>query len=114
MQFIFENYSRHDYSSFGPFFWSVKGIQWIMINFRWIWLFLKVNTAKDWIRKEQEIMQIESGSFENEALVKNTTFGLQIGVSRNSDLRPKHSDPAKYGKLKPPKKIWLENSDKHL
>ena len=50
-------------------------------------------------------MQIESGSFENEALVKNTTFGLQIGVSRNSDLRPKHSDPAKYGKLKPPKKI---------
>ena len=31
-------------------------------------------------------MQIESGSFENEALVKNTTFGLQIGVSRK--LRP--------------------------
>ena len=31
-------------------------------------------------------MQIESGSFENEGLVKNTTFGLQIGVSRK--LRP--------------------------
>ena len=50
-------------------------------------------------------MQIESGSFENEALIKNTTFGLQIGGLENSDLRPKHSDPAKYGKLKPPKKM---------
>ena len=39
-------------------------------------------TAKDSIRKEQEILQIESGtSFENEALVKST-----IGVSRK--LRP--------------------------
>ena len=39
-------------------------------------------TAKDSIRKEQEILQIESGtSFENEALVKSTT-----GVSRK--LRP--------------------------
>ena len=65
-----------------PFFWSVKGIQWRMINFWWIWVFLKEKTAKDSIRKEQEIMQIESGtSFENEGLVKSTT-----GVSRK--LRP--------------------------
>ena len=50
-------------------------------------MFLKEKTAKDSIRKEQEIMQIESGtSFENEALVKNSTFGLQFGVSRK--LRP--------------------------
>ena len=49
-------------------------------------MFLKEKTAKNSIRKEQEIMQIESGSFENEALVKNTTFGLHIGVSRK--LRP--------------------------
>ena len=44
-------------SSFGPFFWSVKGIQWRMINFRWIWVFLKEKTANDSIHKEQEIMQ---------------------------------------------------------
>ena len=39
-------------------------------------MFLKEKTAENSIRKEQEIMQIESGSFENEALVKSTTFGL--------------------------------------
>ena len=53
-----------------------------MINFWWLWVFLKEKTAQDSIRKEQEIMQIESGtSFENEGLVKSTT-----GVSRK--LRP--------------------------
>ena len=35
----------------------MKGIQWRMINFRWIWVFLEENTAKDSIRNEQEIMQ---------------------------------------------------------
>ena len=34
-----------------------EGHSWGMINFRWIWVFLKVKTANDSIRKEQEIMQ---------------------------------------------------------
>jgi len=87
-----------------------------MINFRRIWVFLKKKkkTAKDSIRKEQEIMQIESGSYENKALVKSTTFGLKFGVSRKLRPQTQSSDPAKYGKLRPPQKIWLENSDKHL
>ena len=72
-----------------------------MINFWWLWVFLKEKTAKDSIRKEQEIMQIESGtSFENEGLVKSTTGGCL----ENSDLRSKTQKlkPAKCGKLRPP------------
>ena len=41
-------------------------------------MFLKEKTAKDSIRKEQEIMQIESGSFENEALQKKYYIWSQI------------------------------------
>ena len=69
-------------------------------------MFLKVNTAKDLIRKEQEIMQIESGSFENEAFVKNTTFGPHIGVSRK--LRPQTQTLR-------PRQIWkTQNPQKNL
>ena len=58
---------------------SLKGMQSRMIDFRWIWVFLKEKTAKFSIRREHEIMQIES-----------TTFGLQFAIEDrrlDSDLR---------------------------
>ena len=64
-------------------------------------MFLKEKTAKDSICKEQEIVQIESGSYENKALVKSTTFGLKFGVSRK--LRPE--TPSSDLKLRP-RQIW--------
>ena len=70
---------------------------------------LKEKTAKDSIRKEQEIMQIESGSFENEALQKKYYIWSQIcGVQKTQKYG--NSDPPKSGKLRPrklrlPKKI---------
>ena len=73
-------------------------------------MFLKEKTAKDSIRKEQEIMQIESGSFENEALQKSTTFGLKFAVSRKLKSM-ENSDPPKSGKLRPRKLRLPKKSD---
>ena len=73
-------------------------------------MFLKEKTAKDSIRKEQEIMQIESGSFENEALQKSTTFGLKFAVSRKLKSM-ENSDPLKSGKLRPRKLRLPKKSD---
>ena len=56
----------------GVFFRSVKGIQWRMINFWWIWVFLKENTAKDSIRKEQEIMQTPPNMENQERIWENS------------------------------------------
>ena len=55
-------------------------------------------------------MQIESGSFENEALQKSTTFGLKFAVSRKLKSM-ENSDPLKSGKLRPRKLRLPKKSD---
>ena len=71
-------------------------------------MFLKEKTAKDSIRKEQEIMQIESGSVENEALQKKYSFGLKFAVSRKLKIwktqTPQNLENSDLGNSDSPKK----------
>ena len=71
-------------------------------------MLLKEKTAKDSIRKEQEIMQIESGSVENEALQKKYSFGLKFAVSRKLKIwktqTPQNLENSDLGNSDSPKK----------